>query len=66
MHSPRPLRYAEAERRFKEAIAEAVAGFPPGDPHIPSAQHYLAEFYRNTGRYEQAQQLYEQVGGKRE
>jgi hypothetical protein len=56
-------RYAEAERRFTEAVAEARLGFPPGDPHIPSALHYLAELYRNTRRYEEAQPLYEEVRG---
>jgi hypothetical protein len=58
-------RYAEAERRFREAVAEARLGFPPGDPHIPSALHYLAELYRNTRRYAEAQPLYEEVRGVR-
>lgn len=58
-------RYAEAERRFKEAIDEARAGFPANDPHIPSALHYLAEFYRNMGRLDEAEPLYRQVCGVR-
>jgi hypothetical protein len=56
-------RYAEAERRFREAVDEARLGFPPGDPHIPSALHYLAELYRNTRHYDEAQPLYEEVCG---
>jgi hypothetical protein len=63
--SPRPTinpsRYAEAERWFKEALAHAQLGFPPGDPHIPSAMHYLAELYRNTGQLDKAEPLYRQV-----
>jgi hypothetical protein len=55
--------YAEAERRFKEALEEARAGFPLNDPHIPSALHYLAEFYRNTGRLDVAEPLYREVQG---
>jgi len=58
-----PCRYAEAERRFKEALVEARAGFPPNDPHIPSALHYLAEFYRNLGQLDKAEPLYREVGG---
>jgi hypothetical protein len=61
----RCCRYAEAERRFREAVAEARLGFPPGDPHIPSALHYLAELYRNTRRYNEAQPLYEEVRASR-
>jgi tetratricopeptide (TPR) repeat protein len=59
--SPCGHRYAEAERRFKEAIEEAKLGFPSNDPHIPSALHYLAEFYRNMGRLDEAEPLYRQV-----
>lgn len=58
---PSLVRYEEAERRFKEAIDEARAGFPANDPHIPSALHYLAEFYRNMGRLDEAEPLYRQV-----
>lgn len=31
------------------------------DPHIASAKNNLAEFYRNTGRWKQAEELYKEV-----
>jgi hypothetical protein len=54
-------RYQDAERYFTEAVAEARAGFPAGDPHIPSALHYLAELYRNTRCFQKAEPLYKEV-----
>lgn len=54
-------RYKQAEKRFIEALQEAVAGFPPDDPHIPSAKNNLAEFYRNIKRYDDAERLYKEV-----
>jgi hypothetical protein len=54
-------RYPEAEAKFKEALAEARLGFPPSDLHIPSALNMLAEFYRNTKKFDQAAALYQEV-----
>jgi hypothetical protein len=54
-------RYKQAEANFLEAVAEAQLGFEPLDPHIPCAKNMLAEFYRNTGRFDKAQSLYLEV-----
>ncbi len=53
----------EAEKRFLEALEEAKLGFGPGDAHVASCLNNLAEFYRNTGRYEEAEARYKQVSG---
>lgn len=54
-------RYSEAERRFREALQQAVLGFGADDPHVASCKNNLAEFYRNTGKYAQAKELYVQA-----
>ena len=54
-------RYAQAEAKFREAAAEAALGFPAGDPHIASTKNNLAEFLRNTGRWDEAEELYKEV-----
>ncbi|GIL87260.1 hypothetical protein Vretimale_1777 [Volvox reticuliferus] len=51
-------KYAQAEAKFREAVAEAQLGFEPNDPHIASAKNNLAEFLRNTGRWDEAEALY--------
>lgn len=62
--SPPPSsRYAQAEAKFREALAEAQLGFEPHDPHIASAKNNLAEFYRNTGQWGKAEELYKEVRG---
>lgn len=55
-------RHAEAERRFLEALEEAKLGFGEEDAHIASCKNNLAEFYRHTGKYDKAEELYLQVG----
>ncbi|KXZ45300.1 hypothetical protein GPECTOR_56g396 [Gonium pectorale] len=54
-------KYAQAEAKFREAVAEAQLGFEPGDPHIASAKNNLAEFLRNTGRWDEAERLYKEA-----
>jgi hypothetical protein len=39
-------------------VREAELGFPEGDAHVPCAVHNLADFYRATGRREEARRLY--------
>lgn len=51
----------EAEKRFLEALEEAKLGFGPGDAHVASCLNNLAEFYRNTGRYGEAEGRYKEV-----
>ncbi|EFJ45058.1 kinesin-like protein with TPR domain [Volvox carteri f. nagariensis] len=54
-------KYAQAEAKFREAVAEAQLGFEPQDPHIASAKNNLAEFLRNTGRWDEAEALYKEA-----
>jgi hypothetical protein len=61
-HRWRRRRYKQAELKFREALEEAKLGFEPTDPHIASAKNNLAEFLRNTGRFEEAEKLYSEVG----
>ena len=42
-------------------MAEAELGFGSNDPHVASAKNNLAEFYRNIGRYDDAEHLYLEV-----
>ncbi|GLI70169.1 hypothetical protein VaNZ11_014793, partial [Volvox africanus] len=54
-------KYAQAETKFREAVAEAQLGFEENDPHIASAKNNLAEFLRNTGRWDEAEALYKEA-----
>ncbi|GIL59392.1 hypothetical protein Vafri_14249 [Volvox africanus] len=54
-------KYAQAETKFREAVAEAQLGFVANDPHIASAKNNLAEFLRNTGRWDEAEALYKEA-----
>lgn len=52
--------YGEAEKFYEEALAEAEKG-EQGDPRLETSLSTLAWFYRDQGRYSEAEPLYRQV-----
>jgi tetratricopeptide (TPR) repeat protein len=53
-------RWADAERDFKLALAEAEKGGAK-DPHLPTSLNALANCYRQQGRFAEAEPLYKRA-----
>jgi tetratricopeptide (TPR) repeat protein len=52
-------KYPEAEKLFKESLADEEKIFGPDDLSVARDLALLAGVYNNSGRYQEAQQLYE-------
>ncbi len=58
-------RYAEAEKEFQSALAEAEK-FGPSDSRLATSLNNLAQLYRAQGLYERAEPLYKRLLAIRE
>ena len=54
-------KHEDAEKYYKQALAEAKKGFGEQDPHVGAACNNMAEHYRLTKQWQLARPMYDEV-----
>ncbi|KAK9843048.1 hypothetical protein WJX74_006173 [Apatococcus lobatus] len=57
----REKKHDDAERYYKQALAEAKKGFGEEDPHVGAACNNMAEHYRLTKQWQLARPMYDEA-----